>query len=337
MHAVAVLSGLRRAALLIAVVVVVGVLGYRFLEGYSWLDAFYMVAITLSTVGYREVQPLTPTGQIFTIVLLAGGVGAVFYTAVTIVEKVVEGEFQQFFGKRRMQKKIDALSAHYLVCGFGRIGEVVCRELASKPVPFVILEQQDERLREAEANGYLVFPGDATDEKVLLAVGVQRARGLFASLANDAGNVFVTLTAKELNPDLFVVARAENERSERTLRRSGADKVISPYAMGGHRMAQAALRPAVVDIIDLATHHQSLELQLEEISIPSSSPCQGKTLKVAGLHEQPGIIIVAIQHASGKMVFNPSSEERLEVGDSLIALAEAPQLKEIERRVRGEV
>jgi voltage-gated potassium channel len=336
MQVVVVHSGLGRAAFLIVIIVVLGVLGYRLLEGYSWLEAFYMVAITLSTVGYHEVRPLSPTGQIFTILLLAGGIGAVFYTAVTVVEKAVEGEFQQFFGKRRMQKKIDALSGHYLVCGFGRIGEVVCRELASKPVPFVIVEQQDERLREAEASNYFTLPGDATDEKVLLAAGVQRARGLFASLASDAGNVFVTLTAKELNPALFVVARAESERSERTLLRSGADKVISPYVMGGHRMAQAALRPAVVDIIDLATHHQSLELQLEEINIPFSSPCQGKTLKAAGLHEQPGIIIVAIQRTSGKMVFNPSSNEQLEAGDSLIALAEAPQLKEIERRVKGE-
>jgi voltage-gated potassium channel len=331
-----VLSGLRGAALFIAGVFVIGVLGYRFLESYSWLDALYMVAITLSTVGYREVQPLSSTGQVFTMVLLAGGIGAVFYTTFTIMEKVVEGEFQQFFGKRRMQKKIDTLSGHYLVCGFGRIGEVVCRELASKPVSFVVLEQQEECVLEAEAAGYLALRGDATDEKVLLAAGVQRARGLFASLANDAGNVFVTLTAKELNPELFVVARAENERSERTLFRSGADKVISPYIMGGHRMAQAALRPAVVDIIDLATHHQSLELQLEEIALPDFSPCQGKTLQDSGLSEQPGIIIVAVQRVSGKMVFHPAPSELLEVGDRLIALAEAPQLKEIERRVKGD-
>lgn len=296
-----------------------------------------MVAITLSTVGYREVRPLSPTGQIFTMFLLAGGIGAFFYTAVAMVEKVVQGEFQQFFGKRRMQKKIDALNEHYLVCGYGRIGEVICRELASKPVPFVILEQLEDRVREAEANGYLAFHGDATDEKVLLTAGVQRALGLFASLANDAGNVFVTLTAKELNPALVVVARAENEQSERILLRSGANKVISPYVMGGHRMAQAALRPAVVDIIDLATHHQSLELQLEEVSIPPSSPCLGKSLKEAGLYKQTGLIVVAIRRISGKMVFNPSSEDCFEPGDRLIALAEAPQLKEIERKVRGEV
>lgn len=330
-------TGLRSAAFFIFDVVIVGVLGYHWLEGYSWLDAFYMVAITLSTVGYREIHPLSPTGQVFTIALLACGIGAVFYTAVAVVEKAVAGEFQQVLGKRRMQKHIDALTAHYIVCGFGRIGEVICRELASKPVPFVILEQLEERVREAEANEYLVLQGDATDEKILQAAGVERAHGLFASLASDADNVFVTLTAKELNDSLFVVARAAHERSERTLLRSGADKVISPYVMGGHRMAQAALRPAVVDIIDLATHHQSLELQLEEVSLPPSSPCLGKSLEEAGLYGQPGTIIVAIRRSSGKTLFNPAAEDRFEPGDRLIALAETGQLKEIERRIRGEI
>jgi voltage-gated potassium channel len=328
-------SGLRGATLFMILVVTVGVVGYHLLEEYTWLEALYMTVITLSTVGFREVRPLSTTGQIFTILLLAGGLGAVFYTAVAVVEKVVEGEFQQFFGRRRMQKRIETLTDHYLVCGFGRIGEVVCRELASKPVPFVVLEQQEERVREAEAAQYLVLQGDATEEKTLLAAGIMRAKGLFAALTTDAGNVFITLTAKELNPALFVVARAENERSERTLLRSGADKVISPYAMGGHRMAQAALRPAVVDIIDLATHHYSLELQLEEIGVPASSPCKGMTLQDSHLWAQPGIIIVAIKRASGKMLFNPGSEETIEAGDSVVALAEAPQLKEIERRVRG--
>src|SRR5215510_11506958 len=332
-NSVVVLSGLRLAAFLFVAVSAVGVIGYRVLEGYTWLEALYMTVITLSTVGFGEVRPLHPVGRIFTVLLLAAGLGVVFYTMITVTEKVVEGEFQQFFGRRRMQKRIGVLSNHYLVCGFGRIGEVVCRELASKPVPFVVIEQLEERIREAEANQYLILQGDATEEKTLLAAGVQQAQGLFAALATDAGNVFVTLTAKELNPTLFVVARAENERSERTLLRAGADKVISPYAMGGHRMAQAALRPAVVDIIELATHHQSLELQLEEISVPASSRCQGKTLREAELCEQPDIIVVAIKRASGKTLFNPTPGERLEIGDSLIALAEAPQLKEIERRI----
>jgi len=334
-YVVAFLSGVRLAILFLAVVVAAGIGGYHALEGYTWLEALYMTAITLSTVGFHEVRPLSPSGQIFTILLLAGGLGVVFYTMVAVAEKVVEGEFQQFFGRRRMQKRIEALTNHYLVCGFGRIGEVVCRELASKPVPFVVIEQQEERVREAETAQYLVLQGDATDEKVLLVAGVTQAKGLFAALTTDAGNVFMTLTAKELNPALFVVARAETERSERTLLRSGADKVISPYALGGHRMAQAALRPAVVDVSDLATHYHSLELQLEEIGVPAHSPCNGVALRDSGLWEQPGVMVVAIKRASGKMLFNPAPGERIEAGDSLIALAEAPQLREIEKRVRG--
>jgi voltage-gated potassium channel len=331
---VAAFSSLRSAIFFLLGVIAIGVVGYRLLENFSWLDAFYMTAITLSTVGYREVQPLSPTGQIFTMLLLAGGLGAVLYTLTAVMEKVVEGEFQQFFGRRRMQKQIAALTDHYIVCGFGRIGEIVCRELASKPVPFVIIEKGDERSRAAEAAQYLILTGDAADEETLITVGAKRAKGLFATLATDADNVFVTLTAKGVNSTLFVVARAESDRSERTLIRAGADKVISPYAMGGHRMAQAVLRPAVVDIIDLATHHQSLELQMEEVTISATSPSAGLTLHASGLSGQPGIIIVAIKRASGKMVFNPAAEEVIEAGDRLIALAEAPQLKEIERRLR---
>ncbi len=329
------LSGLQGVLLFMGGVVATGVIGYHVLEGYTWLEALYMTVLTLSTVGFREVRPLGPTGQIFTILLIIAGLGVVFYTAVAVVEKAVAGEFQQFFGRRRMQKRIGALSDHYLVCGFGRIGEVVCRELVSKPVPFVIIEQDEERVREAETAHYLVLQGDATDEKTLLATGIMQAKGLFAALTTDANNVFVTLTAKELNPALIVVARAETERSGRTLLRSGADKVISPYAIGGHRMAQAVLRPAVVDIIDLATHSQSLELQLEEIGVPAHSPCNGMTLQDSGLWEQPGVIVVAIKRASGKMLFHPAPGARIESGDSLIALAEAPQLKKIEQQVRG--
>jgi voltage-gated potassium channel len=300
------------------------------------MDAWYMTVITLTTVGYHEVQPLRVRGQIFTMLLLVGGIGIVFYTAVAFVEKAIAGELQQFFGKRRMQKRIEELTDHYIVCGFGRIGEVVCRELAIKPVPFVVIEQQAERVREAEAFPYLVIQDDATDEKALIDAGIMKAKGLFATLASDAGNVFVTLTGKELNPALFVVARAEAERSTRRLLHAGADKVISPYAMGGHRMAQAALRPAVLDIIDLATHSQSLELQMEEVGIPVSSPCKGLPLGDTGLQGQPGVIVVAIKRASGKMLINPAATETVEVGDSFIVLAEAQQLKEIERRVRGE-
>lgn len=329
------LSRLRVAALFVVAVVAAGVLGYRLLEGYTWLEALYMTAITLSTVGFQEVRPLTQIGRLFTIALLTAGLGVVLYTAVAIAEQVVAGEFQRVLGRRRMEKRIAALREHYLVCGFGRIGRVICRELASKPMPFVVVDHDAEAIRRAEDDGYLVLQGDATDETTLLSAGVQRARGLFAALPTDAANVFVTLTAKELNPALFVIARAESERSERTLRHAGADKVISPYAMGGHRMAQAALRPAVVEFIDLATHHQNLELQLEEIGVAPQSACDGVSLGEAGLCEQFGVIVVAIKRASGKMVFNPVPQETLEAGDRLVVLGEAPRLRQVEQLVGG--
>jgi voltage-gated potassium channel len=321
------------AATLLVAVTAVGVLGYRLLEGYAWLDALYMTVITLSTVGFQELRPLSPSGRIFTIALVAGGVGVAFYTAVAVVGQVVEGELRQLFGRKRMEKRIRSLSGHYVVCGFGRVGEIVCRELQIKPVPFVVIEQAPDRLLKAEEADCLVLRGDATDEPVLLTAGVPRARGLFATLPTDADNVFVTLTAKELNPALVVVARAETDRSDRALRRAGADTVISPYAMGGHRMAQAVLRPAVVDVIELATHHQSLELQLEEVGLPAGSPYEGVTLGDSELTSRLGVIVVAIKRASGPMVFNPAPAERLEAGDRLVALADAGRLKALEREV----
>ncbi len=326
---------LRIAVLFLAVVVITGIVGYRLLEGYTWIEAFYMTIITISTVGFQEVRPLSWTGRMFTIGLLFAGLGVVLYTAGTVTAKIVEGEFQQFFGRRRMEKQIDALTNHYLVCGYGRIGEVICRELVSKPVPFVVIELEEARIRKVEEAGYLLLKGDATDEKVLLVAGVIRAKGLFATMPIDADNVFMVLTAKDLNPSIFVVARAETERSERTLAHAGANKVISPYAMGGHRMAQAALRPAVVDIIELATHYQSLELQLEEIVVPMGSPCEGVTLGDSGLCQEPGVIVVAIKRALGEMIFHPSADERIEAGDRLVAMGEIARLRWLERQVES--
>ena len=313
----------------------IGIVGYRVIEDYTWLEAFYMTIITISTTGFREVRPLSPAGMIFTIGLLFSGLGVVLYTVGTITEKIVEGEFQQFFGRRRMEKRIAAMANHYLVCGYGRIGEVICRELASKPVPFVVIEPEEERVRKMEEAGYLLLKGDATDEKVLLAAGVMKAKGLFATLPVDADNVFMILTAKDLNSSIFVVARATTERSERTLAHAGADKIISPYAMGGHRMAQAALRPAVVDIIELATHYRSLELQLEEIVVPPESPCEGVTLRDSGLFQERGVIVVAIKRASGSMIFDPSIDEKLAAGDHLVALGEIARLRGLERRLEA--
>ena len=320
------------ALLGVLAVIIAGVLGYRFLENYPWFDALYMTIITLSTVGFQEVHPLGQSGRWLTIMLLISGLGIVLYTTVALTETIIEGELQRFFGRRRMERKIEALHEHYLVCGYGRIGEVVCRELATKPTPFVVIEQHPDRIKQAEEQDCLALQNDATNgvPRGNHDGGVMRAKGLFATLSTDADNVFVTLTAKQLNPNLTIVARAEAEQSTKTLMRAGANSVISPYAMGGHRMAQAALRPAVVDVIDLATHHQSLEIQLEEIGVLPHSPCEGVILRDSGLRERFGVIVVAIKRISGRMIFNPSPEERLNAGDRLVVLADATRLKDVE-------
>jgi voltage-gated potassium channel len=261
---------------------------------------------------------------------LAGGIGVVLYTATAVAEKVVAGEFQEFFGRKRMEQKLATLAEHFLVCGCGRIGQAICRELSSKPAPFVVIEEHESAASRAEQLGYLVVRGDAANHETLQAAGVSRARGLFAALANDASNIFVTLAAKELNPELFVVARAETDRSVRTLKHAGADQVVSPYAIAGHRMAQGALRPAVVEIIDLATHHHSLELQLEEIVVPPDSPCAGAILGTSGLRERFGALVVALKKASGQTIFNPAPDETIGAGDTLVALAEPASLKRLE-------
>jgi voltage-gated potassium channel len=323
-------SRLRIAILLVVLVIVTGVLGYRFLADYPWFDALYMTIITLTTVGYLEVHPLSPTGRGFTMALLVAGVGIVLYTVVTLAESVVQGEFQRFFGRRRMEQRIAALTAHYLVCGFGRIGEVVCRELRAKPVPFVVIEHDAERVCLAEAAQYLVLQGDATNEATLLTAGVQQAQGLFATLPSDAANVFVTLTAKQLNPRLRTIVRAETEHSARTLRHAGADQVVSPYALGGHRMAQAALRPAVVDFVQLVTSAGELELGIEQVRVTDASPLCGQSLASGNVRQQFGVVVVGIQRTSGRMEFNPAPEAVIQPGDFLIVMGKPDSLKQLE-------
>ena len=231
----------RLSALLLACVVVLGTLGFRFLEQHTWIDALYMTVMTISTVGFPETRPLSPLGRLFTIGLLFAGLGVILYTVGAMTRYVIEGEFQQYLGRRRMERQIGTLDGHHVVCGYGRIGEAICQELATKPASFVVVENDEARLQQARDQRYLVVAGDATDEATLRQAGVQKAKSLIASLSTDAANVFVTLTAKEMNPSIFVVARAEHERSQRTLKHAGADQVISPYVIGGHHMAQAAL------------------------------------------------------------------------------------------------
>ena len=298
------------------------------IEGWDFLDALYMTIITLTTVGYREVHDLTRAGMLFTIVLLMVGVGTFLYALSAGAKLILEGELQELFGRKRLEKKIKDLRGHYIVCGFGRMGKIICRELKAKHLPFVAIEKNADTSKTSE--DLLLISGDATNDDVLREVGIERAKGLISVLPTDALNLYVVLSARELNPDLYIVARAGEEGSEKKLLRAGADKVVSPYHIGGLRIAHTILRPAVVDFIEFATKTRNLELQMEEVKIPEGSAMAGVSLDQCGIGKELGIIVVGIKRSNGEMRFNPTSRSNIKAGDTLIALGEISKLKILE-------
>ena len=312
-------------------VFVVGIGGYMFIEGWNFFDSLYMVVITLATVGFGEIHPLTFHGRIFTIVLILVWAGIGFYALSSIIQPIIEGEIRKVLGRKKLEKEIRNLKDHYIVCGFGRMGSYISRELRNASVSYIIIEK-DEYLREKlERENYLYLYGNASEDEVLIEAGVKKARGLVAVVASDADNVYITLTARQLNPNLFILARSTNESSERKLQQAGANKVISPYQMGAVRMVQAILRPAVLDFIEIAFHGKSMELQCEEFLVKPNSSLVGSSLQEAEIRKNLGVIIVAIKETSGKMVFNPSRDVRINAGDTLITLGEKKDLVRLEK------
>jgi voltage-gated potassium channel len=323
------------AVLLPPVTVAAGVLGYMAIEGWSLLDSVFMTAITMTTVGFGEVHPLSPAGRVFTVVLISFGVLAIGAVVTAGTKAILEGEVDRMMGTRKRERHIQKLRDHYIICGFGRMGRVILGELRRKGIPLVVVEGNEEVYREIDEE-ILAVHGDATQDTVLSRVGIQQAKGLISVVSSDAGNVYVTLTARGLNPGIFIVARAGDEGSESKLIRAGADKVISPYHIGGGRIAQAILRPAVVDFIELVTGSEHLDLQMEEVEVrPRSSICR-VTLPESGIRQHFNIIIVAIKKSSGHMVFNPAPETILEEGDRLIALGGKENLEKLDLIARGE-
>jgi voltage-gated potassium channel len=313
------------------VLVAAGTAGYALIEPeYSPFDALYMTVITLTTVGYEEVHTLSPAGRVFTIFLLLGGVITFFYTATELVRIVVGGEVQAHIGRRRMARSLAGLRDHLIICGYGRMGRFVCREFSQRGVPFVVIDLRPELLQDFDLPHGLALAGDATDDDVLHRAGVGRARALVAVTPSDADNLFITLSARLLNDRLFIVARAEDEPAEHKLKRAGANRVVSPYASGGFRVAQAVLRPAVVDFIELATRTGHLDLQIEEVQVQPGSPLAGADLQASRLRLDLGVIIVAIKRGDGAMLFNPPGDAVMAAGDTLIALGGRPQLDRLE-------
>jgi len=313
---------------LVVLVASFGTAGYMAIEGWNLIDALYMTVITLASVGFKEVHDLSLIGRIFTIFLIVGGVGSVAYALSAGAKIILEGELQEVYGRRRLEKKIRELKDHYIVCGYGRMGKIICRELREKNIRFVIVEKQPDLRQEEE--DLLIFPGDATKDEVLKELGIDKAKGLITVLPTDAENLFVVLSARVLNPGLIIVARAGEEGSEQKLIRAGADKVVSPYHIGGLRIAHTVLKPAVVDFIEFATKSGNIDLQMEEVSIGENSKLVGKTLDESGIGRELGIIIVAIRKPSGEMMFNPTFRSAIKEGDMLIALGEISKLKILE-------
>ncbi len=329
------LRGTGLAIVLFFLVSIVGTLGYVVIEGWSMWDAFYMTMITVTTVGYRELHDMSRMGQAWTVVVLLGGVATLFYAASTLMAQVVEGGLHARLSLRRFNRMLEGLNNHFIICGYGRIGSIIADEFKKQRVPYVVIDRDPDRVHDIIEAGGLAVAADASREDVLVKVGIHRARGLIAAVRTDAENVYTVLSARVLRPDLFIIARVESEDAEAKLRRAGADRVISPYHLGGVQMAATALRPAVVDFMRLATTSERLDLAAEQVELGPDAPFIGKTLREANLRQAFGVIVVAINRENGQMEFNPSPEQRLQAGDQLVLLGNADQLKALDDTARG--
>jgi voltage-gated potassium channel len=330
MPAIEALQRLRYAIVALATILVAGTLGYRFIEGLSFLDSLYMTLITITTVGFKEVSPLSPAGKIFTMVIILGGVGTVFYALIAAMEFMVEGHFFGLIGRRAMERRIAELQNHYIICGYGRVGQQIAKELKSAEAPLVVIDHNAEALEECKSDGHLYIEGNAAEDEVLKRARIGMARGLVAASDSDPDNVFITLAARGLSPSLLIVARASVESSFEKLRKAGADRVISPYLIAGRRMSSLLLRPLVTDYLDIVTHAENLEFRLEEVEVKANSSVAGRSIKDSSLRDKAGVLVLAVKKGEGEMVANPPVDTVIGAGDSLVVMGTADQLRALE-------
>ena len=297
------------------------------IEGWNIADSLYMVIITITTTGFEEVHPLSTSGELFTLALVIVSFATVLYIGGIGIQIIIASNI---FKRRRMQNKIDKLKNHYIVCGYGRMGTHICEELTHEGVPFVVIENNPDNHAKLDEIGYLYDTGDASHDITLERVGVKRAIGLVAVLPNDAGNVFTTLSAKYLNPKIFVVARAVEDETEPKLKKAGADRVVKPYEIGGVRMASLLLRPGVADFIEIVAANRNLDLQIEEILVKKGSKMHKKTLAELPIRTEFNTIIVSIQNdEKGIFVYNPTGDTVVDEGNKLIAIGEKKNLERL--------
>jgi len=314
---------------LIAVVMTVGTAGYAYIEGWGLLDSLYMTVITITTIGFREVHDMSDAGRFFTVMLVFFSVGAVFYALNNAARLIIEGEIKDLFGRKKLQKTLSKLKDHYIICGHGRMGRIIANELVAKGAEFVVIER-DPDTETCPTPDCLVVKGDATRDATLLSAGIERAKGLITVLPTDAENLFVVLSARGLSPELNIVARAVEDNAEKKLRRAGANRVVSPYHIGGLRIAQTVIKPAVVDFIEFTTQSGNIGLQIEEIKVCEGAGISGNTLSQSGIGRELEIIIVAVKDGHGKLRINPRHDTVISPGETLIVIGEEDKLRRLE-------
>jgi voltage-gated potassium channel len=317
-------------ALALTVLMTIGTLGFHFIEHWPYFDSFYMVLTTFTTIGYQEVHPLSHIGRCFNILLIVSGVSLLFLLIGVTTQALLEFELRQFFGKRRMEHDINRLKGHYIICGAGRVGRSVARELAHESVPFVLIDGNEPKVARYTSENWLTIIGDATQESVLRQARIEHACGLVAATTTDATNTYIVLTARSLNSDMRIIARASEEDAEKHLLTAGANTVISPYHFAGHRIAQAFLRPHVLDFIDSATIDIGLDLELAQVPVPPDSRFAGQTIAASQIRRDTGVIILAIKRSDG-LHMNPARDDIMLPGDILIAMGEAAALRKLEQ------
>jgi len=330
------LNRFRATLLLFALVVMVGVLGYHFLGRLRYLDALYMAVTTLFTVGFRELGVQDDRVKVFTIIYLITGLGVATYALSNLTALIVEGDLQGYLRERRMDKRLEALNDHIIVCGLGKMGFQAVLELKAAGVPFVVIEQDGSKGNNPKIAGEIILHGNAMHEHTLERAGIRRAKGLMAALTSDADNVLVTLMAKELNPGLLVVARNAKLGTERQLKAAGATHIVSPYEIGGRRMAALLMNPNLMDMFDVVLNQDQIELGLERIQIHPSSWMAGKVLRDARMRDTTGCLIVGIRREGQGLHFNPHGSDTFEAGDEVLVMGPTAALKRFQSQARGE-
>ncbi len=316
-------------------ILLLGTFGYMVIEKWDFLDSLYMTAISITTVGYGEITPLSDAGRVFTLVIIFLGIGILAYILGLAAQAMVEFRIKSIFGRRRLGMKMKSVKNHYIICGYGRIGKVISQELMSKKVPIVIIDNNPESKEAFDQQAVLYIIDDATNEDILIEAGVERAKGLIAVVSSDADNLFITMTARGLSPDLFILARADEEQSHKKLLRAGANRVVLPYLIGGQKMANTIMKPAVTEFLEFMVHDKDVELEIEELLVHEKSKLKGVTLVDSQIRKEMNVMILAIRKKTGNMMFNPSSESIIETGDTLIALGYSSELKRLAAILAG--